>query len=39
MEAEKSFYITLFSLPPLKQQQQKKHVEFLRRMSSSLFCL
>ena len=35
MEAQESFYITLFRLTPLKQQQQ--HVEFLRRMSSSLY--
>lgn len=41
MEAQENFYITLFGLTPLKQQQHKKHVEFLRRMSSSLhhyFC-
>lgn len=37
MEAQESFYITLFGLPPLKEQQHKKHVEFLRRMSSSLY--
>ena len=36
MEAQESYYITLFGLPPLKQQH-KKHVEFLRRMSSSLY--
>ena len=37
MEAQESFYITLFGLPLLKQQQHKKHVEFVRRMSSSLY--